>query len=543
MYNIGNNDYSKYNNYFTSEGVTSNTAPSGDINLSKIQDSILNSMLEGDLFNATISDVNNDHVSLTLNGGKTLTAILDSSVNNMTLTKGQNITFMINKNSDSIISIKPVETNLQADITISKALDAANLVYTKRNGDMVREMMNYNMSIDKQSLNQMIKELNIYPDEDISNLIRMVKLNIPLTDDNIAQFKAYTSYEQNISGQLDIMSNQISDFIAQLADTLEFGDNTSLAAVNNTINNLIESLYSEINESEIRDVLADALPDDERIKLSNELQSLVQDNDSEILHALNQYSDTVAKGDINVKDALTQLADIIKDMKSTDSTDLEMLHNLLNSKTMENLIKSAVRDTLNLKPSDITKDDAIKEFYARALKTMDNIDDAVKDGKTESLSKSINTVRSNINFMNTINNDFTYVQLPVKFQQSEANGELYVYTNKKSMIEHPDDISALLHLDMENLGPVDIYVKLKEKHVSTNFCLESEEMLDFVYEHIDMLNKRLEKLGYNMTFEMHVNDNDSDNMELSNKKNPIDVLGGANVSSHYISQYTFDYKA
>ena len=48
---------------------------------------------------------------------------------------------------------------------------------------------------------------------------------------------------------------------------------------------------------------------------------------------------------------------------------------------------------------------------------------------------------------------------------------------------------------MEHLGSVDVYVKLAGKNVTTNFCLEDSETLDFVYDHIDRLNARLEALG------------------------------------------------
>ena len=84
-------------------------------------------------------------------------------------------------------------------------------------------------------------------------------------------------------------------------------------------------------------------------------------------------------------------------------------------------------------------------------------------------------------------------------------GELYVFTNKKNLAGKTDNISAMLHLDMDNLKSMDIYVNLSGgNNVSTNFVLETEELLDFVYQHIDRLNARLEKLGYNTHFEMKV---------------------------------------
>lgn len=80
------------------------------------------------------------------------------------------------------------------------------------------------------------------------------------------------------------------------------------------------------------------------------------------------------------------------------------------------------------------------------------------------------SIKSNIDFMNDLNKNMTYFQMPLRFSQSDANGELYVFTNKKALAQGTDNVSALLHLDMENLGPVDVFVRLNKKNVSTNFC-------------------------------------------------------------------------
>ena len=104
--------------------------------------------------------------------------------------------------------------------------------------------------------------------------------------------------------------------------------------------------------------------------------------------------------------------------------------------------------------------------------------------------------------MNDLNRNMTYFQMPVRFSEGTGNGELYVFTNKKTLHNNPENVSALLHLDMEHLGSVDVYVKLAGKNVTTNFCLEDSETLDFVYDHIDRLNARLEALGYTAHFEM-----------------------------------------
>ena len=97
-----------------------------------------------------------------------------------------------------------------------------------------------------------------------------------------------------------------------------------------------------------------------------------------------------------------------------------------------------------------------------------------------------------------------------------------------------------VHLDMDNLGPVDVYVKLAGINVSTNFCLESEEMLDFVYSHIDKLNARLEQLGYNCHFEMKVAENTNDGEPAFDFVKDFIEKDSAGVST---TQYILDVKA
>ncbi len=89
---------------------------------------------------------------------------------------------------------------------------------------------------------------------------------------------------------------------------------------------------------------------------------------------------------------------------------------------------------------------------------------------------------------------------------------------------------------MEHLGPIDIYVRLQNKNVSTNFCLESEELLDFVYAHIDKLDARLQALGYSTSFEMKLN-------EPEDKFNFVEDFVEKDISKNSTSQFILDIRA
>ena len=115
--------------------------------------------------------------------------------------------------------------------------------------------------------------------------------------------------------------------------------------------------------------------------------------------------------------------------------------------------------------------------------------------------------------MNQMNHLYTYVQLPLKMLGNNAHGDLYVYTNKKNLAARDGQVSALLHLDMEHLGPLDVYVTLKDKQVSTNFTVMDDNVLDLIENNIEILNKRLEGRGYSLKAQMHVKEDSPEEEE------------------------------
>ena len=177
----------------------------------------------------------------------------------------------------------------------------------------------------------------------------------------------------------------------------------------------------------------------------------------------------------------------------------EKLTGLLRSEGFSKLIKDSVKAQMSIKPEDVSQNGKIDELYSRIQKTTAKISQLMENiGRADSaVAQSSAALSDNVNFMNQLGEFVSYVQLPLKMAGEDANGELYVYTNKKNLADRDGNYSALLHLDMEHLGPMDIYVTMRDHtKVSTNFYLQSEELLDFMEAHIDMLTKRLAEKGY-----------------------------------------------
>ena len=172
---------------------------------------------------------------------------------------------------------------------------------------------------------------------------------------------------------------------------------------------------------------------------------------------------------------------------------------LITSKPLNKIMQNAVENQWKLTPEQVGEDKQVSDLYKRMTEQTTRLLNALNEHtKSDSqLAQNVSELNKNMNFMNELNNMFNYVQLPVKLSQSDAHGELYVYSNKKNMASKEGDISALLHLDMDHLGMTDVYVTMNSaNHVNTHFYLPDEESLDLIAAHIDELNARIENRGY-----------------------------------------------
>ena len=151
------------------------------------------------------------------------------------------------------------------------------------------------------------------------------------------------------------------------------------------------------------------------------------------------------------------------------------------------------------------------------------------------ISQAAADVKGNVEFMNQVNQLYTYVQIPLKMSGQTASGELYVYTNKKNLQEGKEELTAFLHLDMDNLGSTDVSIRLKGKDLSTNFYLDDDASFDLVQEHLPILEARLAAKGYNSKISVS---NESKKVDFVD-----DFLKKDQPSAGQVHRYSFDMRA
>lgn len=245
------------------------------------------------------------------------------------------------------------------------------------------------------------------------------------------------------------------------------------------------------------------------------------------------------EGNLTLKDVKQLLLDSEIGRQLTTEQKSEIFH----SEPFRSMLKNGLQKQWTLSPQDLVQEGKVEEFYqklaresSQLARMMNEAMQSASQGSSGTQARAMANLSENIEFMNQMNQMFTYVQLPLKFGNSQAHGDLYVYTNKKNMARKDGMLTAFLHLDMDHLGALDVSISLQTERnqVTTKFYLD-EASIVLVEGHIDELSQRLMKKGYqckNMILEKEEDKTVLEHMEDQ-------VAGGSAV----LSYQTFDTRA
>ncbi len=227
-------------------------------------------------------------------------------------------------------------------------------------------------------------------------------------------------------------------------------------------------------------------------------------------------AEKVKNGELSTRDTLNLIRSAMDQaLKSGSEIPEEALKHLsekadqmLKSPEYSKLVKNEIMNELLMEPEDVADKEKIQEYFQKVIKQTAQAAEVLQStghGDT-TLAAGNKELHNNIDFMNQINQMFTYMQVPLKMSSEAQHGDLYVYTNKKKLQSGDGNVSALLHLDMTHLGTMDIHVSMKPSGVvNTHFILQKEEMLDFIAEHLPELDKRINARGYNISSDVSLN--------------------------------------
>lgn len=549
--------------------------------------STMEELSSGSVFEGTVSSVKNGKVTLALSDGQTITARLSGKV---PLSQGTPMFFQVKSNDGATIEIKPYTgAGSGGNPILTNALTEGTVPVTERNLAMVDAMMKEQMPIDKQSLLNMARIANMNPGVDITTVVNMTKLGIPVSPEMAAQFENYMTDEHAILQEMDQAMNELADLagssdltpdqavqmnhkilsillpeqtaIGALVNTegqIETGGQTTaegqivtggqitaegqttsegqiltdgrLGAEEQTVNGEQTTTAGQaIQEGTGGQAIGEVLSDQQFSSLGRLLQNIPSLVESTKLfpEAMEQdiFIDTLedesVAQNLMTEDAAWKAADgktaldknlTVSDFLRTVSQLLsenngmasQSIQKLFGSDAYKSLLRNVMEQQWLIQPEALKQEKKISQLYEKLEQQMRQVEDALKEaGVTKTrFPETAAEVRGNIEFMNQLNQAYTYVQVPLKMSGQNANGELYVYTNKKNLRDPDAELSAFLHLDLEHLGSTDVSVKMQHRNVKTNFYMADDASYDLVEKYLPVLEQKLKDKGYQCTITM-----------------------------------------
>lgn len=494
---------------------------SRDMSFSTLEKGLRNGMKEmegkmpGQSVTGEVIEADGQDILLAIGKNQLLRARLSLA---MDVEAGQQLTFGIKSIGGMKVVLSPLFENMTSGSGAEKALELAGLPRNEETMKMVEAMMKEGMKLDPDSLSSMYRTVNAHMDADITTLVQLNRMGLPVTEENITQLQSYKNYEGQVTEGVKILMGEVAEQLSSLAasdnpeDVFTFlkvvlGEPSgtenvqteeNMAGDDNAIQTFKNAVMTEAPEENAGKEKLPFMPGMAEQAGEKGLGIVLSD----VLQKAGFSEETVnacLKGELPAKELLTELGRLVKDGRLSTEQKNGILELLKDNEFLENL-KKGLTEKFLLTPDEVGEDGQVEKLYERLDSQLSRMNQALQGMAKENpaLSQSIQNLSSNVEFMNQLNQMFTYVQLPLKLSGQEAAGELYVYTNKKNLAKKDGQVSALLHLDLEHLGEIDIHVSLRDSHVSTKFCLSDEKALDLVAANIDTLNQRLMKRGYSV---------------------------------------------
>lgn len=586
------------------------------------------SLKEGEIFEGSVNSIDNGKVTIGLANGQTMTARLDSGVS---LLEGQSVFFQVKSNDGNLIQIRPVSLgSLDANPTLLKALDMANIAATERTINMVNSMMQNSLSISPESLAAMNRAMINNPGVDPQTLVTMSKYGMEMTPENVNMFQNYANDKALIIDNFDTISEMLPElmsskelsasdvisinnsireiFIPEVAvseeavvaseqanpqagqtpvvdtavtneantnqsNNIEVNPQNAAQVKDAVINNAQDEVIDIVNQNPNSEQAAKAqgiVPESEILtnsKVDINQQVIINENEASnqvlnsfagekqitsfntLLNSLPDFpkdnfqifsEDGSLRADADINQVFKEITDYFNNHPDIPK---ETLNDIIREPLYKGILKNIIANSFAMEPKDITKPGEISKLYERVLKQTEALERLMASfsGKAaETIKNQTAEIRQNINFMNSANEMYNFVQIPLKMYNQNTDSMLYVRQNKKSSYEAGEEITAFLHFDMEHLGSTDVFIRLKENNVGCKWNLASEESMKLIEDNLDVLTARLEAKGFSVKSEVTCGEPKTSFVE--------DFLGAPPVSTEdraegLVHRYSFDMRA
>lgn len=435
-------------------------------------------------------------------------------------------------------------TELSGELSVEEKLvqilNNASLENNEANADLVQALLKNQMPINKEMLSTLNMYTKRFPEADIDHILFLMKNDLVVSKESLQFVKELMNQQVTLSEPIHNLSQELADAVdtptgTKMVETL-LKENSDASLVFNKVKEVLlkispSEIISKFMTKEIgatkevmapkesmtsaknvvtRDVMVAAesvvATDPVLLKESIETtavksatiptQEILSTDTQEIplLRVMDEGSIKEISKMVKTQDALivSGVKELFQRISEMDLPDAirDSTHKALAHKITFALLKKE----LTISESDLKENEGIRNFYQKLYhKVVDllklNVDDPFQE--FAKLTKEASQLKNNLEMMNSLQQNYQFMHMPLFLHQKDVNAQLYVMNRKGRAQKEGETVTVLLRLDFRNLKQMDIYVKKAKDQVEMTFYVENENTLSDIKENSIKLHKAL----------------------------------------------------
>lgn len=500
---------------------------------------ILGKLSAGDIIRAKVLDANANQLTLKLFDGTVFNARILSSLE---AEQGSILDFIVKSNSNGQIVLEtlkennynPKSTN-DANLDLKKLLMELGIKPDKNNIEIAEAIKQNEIPLDKDIFKKISDTITAFKNVTAQKVAFLIANKIEPERQNIALLNKIVDEKQKVDAMLkstfealiNLNDEDVLEHLSQILNenpsdetyTLEKNVqqfNYSQEMISRNVTESVFSSYEQKNgqiQLQVKQKMQEfvnkfmksslqqgtKLQEEENIFVNKALQYL-KDN----LTGLEEMDIYKQKSLENIiKDIFRQLKENTKEIKKVSGLEVSKEQSIKNQDNYKHKISEAfeklyIKVTEKTSGNDLKINRVYKDIYHKLETIKSVIEQSAALQKNEILNK-IENLQSSIKFINDINNQSIYIQLPLNIQGKDTTGEIYVLKRKsRGKKIDPQNTTVFVSLNTPNLGQIDSLITVYKKNISLNIRVEEQSIINLIREnHIQLYNSLLDK-GYKL---------------------------------------------
>lgn len=329
--------------------------------------------------------------------------------------------------------------------------------------------------------------------------------------ENLGQ-KLGVSVQPEFKQSPENVKSTTSDYIDALQKNIEKAyknvDSSEIAAVKENVNNVVENNTAENN------VVKNNAAENRENNLKNQPAGVNQKIDGNI-------SGEIPENTAAPKGEMIEKHENIKQDNTNQYENIQNGNNKTGAENTKNNIKSEVKnifneyffkDKSNLISKDIieTISNQIKDqlnFKTREMSDIiEQVINQIQDKSPDKPVNIMNLLNNNINdfkIFNTVSNSYYYMDMPLKFQNSNYECKLIIRDDRKRGKKiDSSNVKIATAINTENMGVVDAYLAVKNKNMHID-VKSQKSFIKLLENHSEKILESLSNLGYNIDIDFN----------------------------------------